>query len=54
MTRRRSSGQSAIEYLIVVMLLSLALAAGPNSPLQMLVGAIDARYQAFTEAISRP
>lgn len=54
MTRRRSRGQSAIEYLLVVMMLSLALAAGPDSPLQMLVDAIDARYQAFTEAISRP
>ncbi|MGE0808927.1 MAG: hypothetical protein AB7L76_25570 [Burkholderiaceae bacterium] len=54
MTRRRLRGQSMVEYLIVVMLLVLALVAGPNDPLQALAGAIGLRYQAFTEVISLP
>jgi hypothetical protein len=50
----RQVGQSAVEYLVVVALLSLALTVGPDSPLERLYRAFDARYQMFTYAMSRP
>ena len=47
-------GQSAVEYLVVVSLLALALAVGPDSALESLFRAIGERYQTFTYAMSRP
>lgn len=47
-------GQSAVEYLVVVSLLALALAIGPDSALETLFRAVSERYQMFTYAMSRP
>ncbi len=47
-------GQSTAEYLVIVSLVALALAIGPNSALEQLFGAIAQRYAALTYAISRP
>lgn len=47
-------GQSMAEYLVVLSLVVLALAAGPDSPLERLVEAIGDRYQRFSAEISRP
>jgi hypothetical protein len=48
------NGQSAVEYLVVVGLLSMALTIGPNSPLEQLFRAFAERYQSFTYSMSRP
>ena len=48
------AGQSAVEYLVVVALLALALTVGPDSALELLFRAFDERYQMFTYAMSRP
>lgn len=47
-------GQVAIEYLIVVALLALALVAGPDSALEGLFRALSDKYQSFSNAISQP
>ena len=52
--RMRTAGQSAVEYLVVVALLALALAVGPDSALELLFRSFDQRYQMFTYAMSRP
>lgn len=52
--RERQAGQSAAEYLVVVSLLALALAVGPDSALESLFRAVAERYQMFTYAMSRP
>jgi hypothetical protein len=49
-----ASGQSAIEYLIVLSVLALALTVGPDSPLEQLFRAFAQRYQDFSHAMSRP
>jgi hypothetical protein len=51
---RRPRGQSSTEYLVVVSLLAIALALGPNSPLEQLVRAFGDQYQRFSHAMSRP
>ncbi len=50
----RQRGQSAVEYLIVVSLLAIALVLGPDSVLEALFRAVGDRYQLFTYAMSRP
>lgn len=52
--RRRLSGQSALEYLIGLSLLSLAIAVGPDSPLDRLQGAFRAAWAGFTYSVSMP
>jgi len=52
--RARARGQSSVEYLVVLALLSLALVVGPDSPLEQVFRAFAQRYQQFTYAISRP
>jgi len=52
--RRRARGQSSAEYLIVLALLAIALAIGPDSPLELLFRAFGDHYQKFSYAISRP
>lgn len=47
-------GQSALEYLIVVSLLALVLAIGPDSVLEQLFRAFADHYQKFTYSMSRP
>jgi hypothetical protein len=50
----RQRAQSSVEYLIVVSLLALALAIGPDSALEQLFRAFADHYQKFTYAMSRP
>lgn len=50
----RFAGQSLAEYLVVLSLVSMALAVGPNSPLEQLFDALGDRYQRFTAEISKP
>ena len=52
--RAHPAGQAAIEYLIVVALLALALTIGPQSPLEQLFRAVADRYERFSYALSRP
>jgi Flp pilus assembly pilin Flp len=47
-------GQSAIEYLIGVSLVALALAAGPLSPLERLQTGLRDAWRSFSHALSRP
>lgn len=47
-------GQSAVEYLVVISLVSLALVSGPDSPLEQLFRAMAERWMAFGHAMSRP
>ncbi len=47
-------GQAMAEYLIVVMLFSLAFVVGPDSPLEALMAALSNYYQRFSFAVSRP
>lgn len=54
MKPRMQRGQSAVEYLLVLMLFVLALTAGPDSPLERLFEAVGERYQRFTYAMSMP
>lgn len=51
---RRHAGQSLAEYLVILSLVVLALAAGPDSPLERLFEAIGDRHQRFSTEISRP
>jgi hypothetical protein len=53
-TRVRSSGQSMLEVLLILVLVVIALGTGPNNPLEKLGTAIRDRYAAYTESISRP
>lgn len=50
----RLSGQSAVEYLIVLFLLSMALVSGPDSALEQFFRATTDRWMAFGHAMSRP
>lgn len=50
----RHAGQSLAEYLVVLSLVSMALAVGPNSPLEQLFDALGDRYQRFTTEVSKP
>ena len=52
--RRRSSGQSLAEYTILLALIGLVLAIGQDSPLEVLVRAIQGYYGRFTFALSMP
>ena len=52
--RRPQAGESAVGYLVAVALLSLALAVGPDSPLEQLFRAVATHYARFTHAISLP
>jgi hypothetical protein len=52
--RKRSAGQSAVEYLVVFATLALALAVGTPSPLESLYRAFADVYQRFSYSISRP
>ena len=52
--RGRLRAQSSVEYLIVLSLLALALAIGPDSALEQLFRAFADHYQKFTYAMSRP
>lgn len=52
--RRRCGGQSAVEYLIGVSLVALALTVGPDSPLDRLQGAFRAAWAGFTYSVSLP
>ncbi|MFA7667409.1 MAG: hypothetical protein WCY32_14970 [Burkholderiaceae bacterium] len=49
-----NAGQATTEYLIVLALVGLVLAAGPDSPLELLFEAIGDYYQRFGDQLSRP
>ncbi len=52
--KRRISGQAATEYLVLLALVGLALAVGPDSPLEQLVRGLQARHAAYSFALSLP
>ncbi len=54
MTQSRIAGQAAVEYLVVLALVALFLVLGPDSPVERLVRAFDARFSGFSHAISLP
>lgn len=47
-------GQSALEYLIVLMLVGISLTAGPTSALEQIFRSIGDHYGRLTDAVSRP
>jgi len=51
---RHARGQGTVEYLIVLALVGVSLSAGPNSPLERLVGALVEHHARLTHAVSRP
>ena len=53
-TRRLSSGQSAIEVVLVLALVGLVFVMAPGSPLAQLASAFDTHYQRYTWALSQP
>jgi Flp pilus assembly pilin Flp len=52
--RRRSEGQSLAEYTILLALIGLVLVIGEDSPLEVLVRAIQGYYGRFTFSLSMP
>jgi len=52
--RSLCAGQAAVDYLLVLALVALALSIGADSPIQRLVEAIAEHYRRFTWAISLP
>jgi len=52
MKRRRTRGQSSIEYLIIVALVVMVLVNGNPSPLEQFFDAVKSAYQRFTFAMS--
>lgn len=50
----KSSGQSTLEYLIVLMLVGISLTTGPRSALEQFFNAIGAHYTRLTDGLSRP
>jgi hypothetical protein len=47
-------GQAAVDYVLVLALVGVALSVGADSPVQQLVAAIAEHYRRFTWAISLP
>jgi hypothetical protein len=47
-------GQAAVDYLLVLALVALALSLGADSPVQRFVEAIAEHYRRFTWSISLP
>lgn len=47
-------GQAAVDYLLMLALVALALSLGADSPVQRLVEAIAEHYRRFTWSISLP
>lgn len=52
--RSRCRGQSSAEYLIGVSLLALAIAVGPDSPLEQIQAGFRAAWAGFTYTVSMP
>lgn len=52
MTRRRTAGQSLIEYLVVLMVGVIVLVTGTDPPIQKLATAIRDYYTDYSYAIS--
>ncbi len=51
---RSVRGQAALDYVLVVALVGLAMSIGADSPVQQLVAAIGEHYRRFTWSISLP
>ena len=49
---RRCSGQSSVEYLLILVLVALLLIHGDLSPLEQFFDAIKLAYRRFTYAMS--
>ena len=52
--RRRTAGQSLVEYTILMALIALVLVIGEDSPLEVLFRAIQGYYGRFTFSLSMP
>lgn len=52
--RSGEHGQSAVEYLVAVALIALALTIGPDSVLERLFRSVDRHYQGYVHALSLP
>jgi hypothetical protein len=53
-TDRRSTGQAAVDYLLVVALVAVALSVGDNGPVAQLARALGEHYQRFSWAMAQP
>jgi hypothetical protein len=51
---RGDDGQAAVDYLLVLALVALALSIGADSSVQRVVEAVAEHYRRFTWAISLP
>jgi hypothetical protein len=52
--RRRSAGQAATDYLLVVALVAVALSVGQDGPVAQLARAFNDHYQRFSWAMAQP
>jgi hypothetical protein len=52
--KRRRLGQSLVEYTILLALVGLVLVMGEDSPLEILIRAIQAYYGRYTFSLSMP
>jgi len=52
--RRKSAGQAAVEYLVVVALIAVAFLGGERSGLSRVTSALGEHYQRFTWSVSQP
>lgn len=52
--KRRHAGQSLAEYTILLALIGLVLVIGEDSPLEVLLRAIQGYYGRFTFSLSMP
>lgn len=51
---RGDDGQAAVDYLLVLALVALALSIGADAPVQRLIEAMTEHYRRFTWAMSLP
>lgn len=54
MKRIHVSGQSTVEYVVVLLLAVIVLVSGDPSPLERIFDAIKEAYERFTHAMSMP
>ena len=52
--REAARGQAAVDYLLVLALVAVALGLGADAPLRQLLDAVAERYERFTWSISLP
>jgi Flp pilus assembly pilin Flp len=54
MNRTRHTGQAAVEYLVVVSLLAVALLGGERGVAGRIASAIGEQYQRFSWSVAQP